>query len=72
MYGLEIDAEQIVDARIPDWHALKDAGVRFAVVVEKNIGPAVTYGGVLITDVHDSTTDGDSSRKISCVAKTRK
>ncbi len=72
MYSLEIDAERIVDSRVPDWHALKDSGTRFNVIVEPNVGPAVTYGGVLITDVSDGTSDGDSTRKISAVAKTRR
>lgn len=72
MYSMEIDAERIVDARVPDWHALKDAGSTIAVVVQPNIGPMVTYGGGKITDVSDGTSDGDSTRKISVVFKTRK
>lgn len=71
-YSLEIDAERIVDPRVPDWHALKDSGTRINIIIEPNVGPAVTYGGVLITDVHDGTSDGDSSRKLSAVARTRK
>lgn len=72
MYSLTIKAERIVDSRIPDWHALKDAGTKIGVIVEPNVGNAVSYGGVLITSVKDTTTDGDSTRTITAVAKTRK
>lgn len=71
-YSLDIDAERIVDQRVPDWHALKDSGTRISVIVENNLGIAVTYGGVVITDVTDTTSDGESSRRISAMAKTRK
>lgn len=72
MYALEIDAERIVDSRVPDWHALKDAGTKISVVTQPNIGPMVTYGEGKITSVKDATSDGDSSRKISAVFRTRK
>lgn len=72
MYSLEIDAERINDPRVPDWHALKDAGARISIIVEPNVGRAVTYSGVAITDVTDGTSDGDSTRKISALCKTRK
>jgi hypothetical protein len=72
MYSLELDAERIVDPRVPDWHALKDAGTRIGIIVQPNIGDPVSYGGGVITKVHDATSDGESSRKISCVFKTRK
>jgi hypothetical protein len=72
MYSMEIDAERIVDARVPDWHALKDAGTLITVVSQPNIGPMVTYSGGKITDVSDATSDGDSSRKISVVFRRRK
>lgn len=71
-YGLDITAERIVDARIPDWHALKDAGTIMKIVLRYNVGPSVTFGGVKISDVVDNTSDGDSSRKITAVARTRK
>lgn len=72
MYGMEIDAERIVDSRVPDWHALKDAGTKIAIIIQPNIGPMVTYGEGKITKVADATSDGDSSRKISVVFRTRK
>jgi hypothetical protein len=72
MYSLEIDAERIVDPRVPDWHALKDAGANISVVTEPNIGPMVTYSGGKITRVVDGTSDGESSRRISAVFTTRK
>jgi hypothetical protein len=71
-YSLDIVAERIVDARIPDWHALKDAGAVIKIQVRYNVGPSVTYDGCKITDVSDDTSDGDSNRKISVVARTRK
>lgn len=71
-YQLEIDAERIVDARIPDWHALKQAGTVIKIIIRYNVGPSVTYDGCKITDVSDSTSDGDSTRKISVMARTRK
>ncbi len=72
VYSMDIDAERIVDSRVPDWHALKDAGTRIAVSIVPNIGAAVTYGGGVITEVHDNTSDGESGRKISVMFKTRK
>lgn len=71
-YSLDIDAERIVDARVPDWHALKDAGTPIKITIRYNIGPSVTYGGVKITDVTDTTSDGESTRKIAAVARTRR
>lgn len=71
-YSLEIDAERIVDARVPDWHDLKDNGTIIKITIRYNIGSPVTYGGVKISRVVDGTSDGDSTRKISCVARTRR
>lgn len=71
LYTLDIDAERIVDARVPDWHALKDAGTIVKIQVRPNVGPAVTYGGCKIVEVTDSTSDGDSSRKLKVMARTR-
>lgn len=71
-FALDFDAERIVDARVPDWHALKQSGTSIKIVVRYNIGPSVTYDGVKITDVTDATSDGDSTRKISAVARTRR
>jgi hypothetical protein len=71
-YSLDIDAERIVDARVPDWHQLKDDGTVIKIIVRYNIGPSVTYGGCKITDVTDTTSDGDSTRKISIMARTRR
>ncbi len=72
VYSLDIDAERIVDARVPDWHALKDAGTIIKIAIRYNIGKPVTYAGCKVTDVHDNTSDGDSTRKITVVARTRK
>ena len=72
MYELEVDAERIVDARVPDWHALKDAGTIIGIKLRYNIGRPVTYGGCKISKVLDTTTDGESTRKISIKARTRK
>jgi hypothetical protein len=71
-FSLEIDAERIVDSRVPDWHALKQAGTSFKITIRPNVGPSVTYGGCKITDVSDASSDGDSSRKISVMARTRR
>lgn len=72
MYSVEIDAERIVDPNVPDWHKLKDLGTKISMVSQPNIGPMVTYGEGKITKVVDATSDGDSSRKISVVFRTRK
>jgi hypothetical protein len=45
---------------------------RIAVIVKPNVGDAVSYGGGAITSVVDGTSDGESTRKISVVFKTRK
>lgn len=71
-YSLDIDAERIVDARVPDWHALKNAGTIIKITIRYNVGPSVTYGGCKITDVSDTTSDGDSTRKIAIMARTRR
>lgn len=71
-YSLDINAERIVDARVPDWHTLKNNGTVIKIVIRYNIGPSVTYDGCKITDVDDSTSDGDSTRNIKVVARTRR
>lgn len=71
-FALDIDAERIVDSRVPDWHALKQNGTPIKITIRYNVGPSVTYDGCKITDVSDSTSDGDSTRKISIVARTRR
>lgn len=71
-YSLDLDAERIVDARVPDWHALKDAGAVLKITIRYNVGPSVTYGGCKIQSVDDTTSDGDSTRKISIMARTRR
>lgn len=71
-FSLDIDAERIVDARVPDWHTLKQNGTIIKITIRYNIGPSVTYGGCKIVDVTDNTSDGDSSRKISIMARTRR
>ncbi len=71
-YSLDIDAERIVDARVPDWHALMAAGTKLKIVIRYNVGKPVTYDGCMIESVSDSTSEGDSSRKLSIMARTRK
>lgn len=71
-YALSIDAERIVDARVPDWHALMQSGEIFKITIRYNVGRAVTYGGCMIESVSDATSEGDSSRKIAIKARTRK
>lgn len=71
-FALDIKAERIVDARVPDWHALKQSGATIKIIIRYNIGPSVTYGGCKITDVDDSTSDGDSTRDIKIMARTRR
>ncbi len=66
-FSLDIDAERIVDPRVPDWHALMVNRTTCKVITAPNIGPAVTYTGRVV-DVQDTTSDGDSSRKISFMA----
>lgn len=70
-FGLDIDAERIVDSRVPDWHELMTSRQTIKVVTAPNIGPAVTYTG-RVTDVSDGTSDGDSSRKITVMCWDRK
>ncbi len=70
-FGLEIDAERIADARIPDWHGLLTSRETIKVVSAPNVGPAVTYTGKVVS-VNDSTSDGDSSRKVSVMCWDRK
>lgn len=64
VFGLDIDAERINDARIPDWHELAAKRKTIKVVTIPNVGKAVTYTG-RVTSVKDGTSDGDSSRKIT-------
>lgn len=71
-FSLTVNAERIVDARVPDWHTLKNNGTVIKITVRYNVGPSVSYGGCKITDVADDTSDGDSKRTISIVARTRK
>ncbi len=71
-YSLAIDAERIVDSRVPDWHVLMQTGERFKITLRYNVGRPVTYDGCMIESVADSTSEGDSSRKIAIKARTRK
>lgn len=71
-YGLSIDAERIVDDRVPDWFELLRTGERFKIAIRYNVGKAVTYGGCMVESIGDATSEGDSSRKISIKARTRK
>lgn len=71
-YGLELDAEQINDPIVPNWHTLKDKRTRFVIVKTPDVGPVVTYEACVVTDVKDSTSDGDSSRKVTVIALRRK
>ena len=71
LYTLDIDAEQIVDSRVPDWHALKDAGTIIKITVRPNVGRAVSYGGCKVVEVTNSSSDGDSSQKLKIMARTR-
>lgn len=71
-YKLEIDAERIVDSRIPDWHGMKDAGTRFKISIRYNIGKPVTYEGCVVTSVKEKTADGDSTQRISVMARIRR
>ncbi len=71
-YSLDMDVERIVDPRVPDWHTLKDDGTVIKITIRPNVGKPVTYGGCKIVDVGDNTSDGDSSRKVSVMARTRK
>ncbi len=71
-YMLDLDVERIVDSRIPDWHVLMQTGERFKITIRYNVGKPVTYDGCMIESVADATSEGDSSRKISVRARTRK
>jgi hypothetical protein len=71
-YMLDIDAERIVDDRVPDWHAMMQAGTVFKVQIRYNVGKPVTYGDCMVESVSDATSEGDSSRKIAIRARTRK
>jgi hypothetical protein len=70
-FGLDIDAERIVDDRVPDWHELMLKRRTCKIVSQPNVGKAVTYTG-RVTDVVDGTSDGDSSRKITFMAWDRR
>lgn len=71
-YSLDADCEQIFDPTVPNWHVLKDKRIRFTIVKTPDVGVPVTYGSCVVTDVQDSTSDGDSSQKVSIMALTRK
>jgi hypothetical protein len=71
-YSLQLDAEQINDPTVPDWHVLKDKRTRFVIVKTPDVGVPVTYEQCVVTDVDDSTSDGDSSVKVSVLALRRK
>lgn len=70
-FGLDVNAERIVDARIPDWHELLTSRKTIKIVSAPNIGKAITYTG-RVTSVKDSTSDGDSSRKITVMCWDRR
>lgn len=71
LYTLDIDAERIVDSRVPDWHKLKDDGTIIKITIRPNVGKPVSYGGCKVVEVSDSTSDGDSTQKLKIMARTR-
>lgn len=71
-YVLSLNAEQIFDPIVPDWHDMKDTGKVFSLVKVPSVGPSITYSGCKITSVKDSTSDGDSTRSISVTALRRR
>lgn len=71
-FGLELDAERIVDPRVPDWYDMLESGERFGIVVAPNVGKSISYLSCVVTDVTAAASDGDSSVKVSIMARRRK
>jgi hypothetical protein len=70
-YSLDLDCEQD-DPPTVDWYALLDSGEKFKVIKTPSVGKPVTWSDCVVTDVSDSTSDGDSGRKVSVWARTRR
>jgi hypothetical protein len=71
-YSLDIDAEPIIDARVPDWHGLMKSKTYFKISLRFNAGKPRSYFGCRVMSVVDSTTEGDSSQKLKIRALKRK
>ncbi len=71
-YSLDIDAERIIDTRVPDWHDLMISKTYFKISLRFNAGRPRSYFQCRVMSVNDSTTEGDSSQKIKVRALKRK
>lgn len=72
-FSVDLDCERINDATVPDWHVLRSNNTPFTLVETPDNGDKpVEYGPCYITDVADSASDGDSSRKVTVLVLDRK
>jgi hypothetical protein len=71
-YMLDIDAEPIVDLRVPDWHGLLKSKKYFKMTIRPNVGKPRSYFRCRVQSVADNTSEGDSSQKLSIRATRRK
>ncbi len=71
-YTLNVKAERIIDARVPNWHELGRTKKYFKIQLRYSAGPGRTYERCRVQSVKDSTSEGDSQQDIVVRACRRK
>jgi hypothetical protein len=69
---LQVKAERIVDARVPDWFELMRTKTYFRIAVRYNIGRPRSYFSCRVNNISETSTEGDSSLSLTIRARRRK
>jgi hypothetical protein len=68
---LQVKAERINDARIPDWYELMRKKTYFKIAVRYNVGAPRSYFSCRVNNISESATEGDSSLNLTIRARRR-
>jgi hypothetical protein len=69
---LQVKAERIVDARVPDWFGLMRSKTYFKIAVRYNVGKPRSYFSCRVNNISETSTEGDSSLSLTIRARRRK
>ena len=68
---INVKAERLVDARVPDWHGLMEKKIYFRIIIRYNTGRAVTYESCRVNNIEETSTEGDSGMSLVIRARRR-
>lgn len=71
-YTLQVKAERLVDARVPDWHGLMRSKKYFKMALRFNVGKPRTYSSCRVNSIAETSTEGDSTLNLTIRARRRK